>query len=67
MRNIKAKFVGISGNVISKDNVDSKYESVTDQSGIYAGKGGFDICVKDNNDLKGVIISRYYNRREGKS
>ena len=66
MRNIKAKFVGISGNV-SKDNVDSKYESVTDQSGIYAGKGGFDICLKDNNDLKVVIISRYYNRREGKS
>lgn len=66
MRNIKAKFVGLSGNV-SKDNVDSKYESVTDQSGIYAGKGGFDICVKDNNDLKCVIISRYYNRREGKS
>ena len=66
MRNIKANFAGISGNV-SKDNVDSKYESVTDQSGIYAGKDGFDICVKDNNDLKGVIISRYNNRREGKS
>lgn len=66
MRNIKANFVGISGNV-SKDNVDSKYENVTDQSGIYEGKDGFDICVKDNNDLKGVIISRSYNRREGKS
>lgn len=66
MRNIKADFVGISGNV-SKDNVDSKYESVTDQSGIYAGKDGFDICVKDNTDLKGVVISRSYNRREGKS
>lgn len=66
MRNIKADFVGISGNV-SKDNVDSKYENVTDQSGIYEGKDGFDICVKDNNDLKGVVISRSYNRREGKS
>ena len=61
MRNIKADFVGISGNV-SKDNVDSKYESVTDQSGIYAGKDGFDICVKDNNDLKGVVISALKNR-----
>lgn len=66
MRNIKANFVGISGNV-SKDNVDSKYENVTEESGIYEGKDGFDICVKDNNDLKGVIISRSYNRREGKS
>lgn len=56
MRNIKAKFVGISGNV-SKDNVDSKYESVTDQSGIYAGKGGFDIRAEANTDLKGGIIS----------
>jgi len=54
LRNIKAKFVGISGNV-SKDNVDSKYESVTDQSGIYAGKGGFGIGK--NTDLKGEVIS----------
>ena len=56
MRNIKADFAGISGNV-SKDNVDSKYESVTDQSGIYAGKGGFDIRAEANTDLKGGIIS----------
>ena len=66
MRNIKADFVGISGNV-SKDNVDSKYESVTDQNGIYAGKDGFDIRLEANTDLKGVIISKSYNRREGKS
>lgn len=56
MRNIKADFVGISGNV-SKDNVDRNYESVTDQSGIYAGKDGFDIGVGKNTDLKGEIIS----------
>lgn len=53
MRNIKAEFVGISVNV-SKDNVDSKYESVTEQSGIYAGKDGFGIGK--NTDLKGEII-----------
>lgn len=44
MRNIKAK-------------VDSNYESVTDQSGIKAGEGGFDIGVGKNTDLKGGIIS----------
>ena len=44
MRNIKA-------------NVDSNYESVTDQSGIKAGEGGFDIGVGKNTDLKGGIIS----------
>lgn len=63
MRNIKADFARISGNV-SKDNVDSNYESVTDQRGIYAG---FDIRLEANTDLKGVIISKSYNRREGKS
>lgn len=56
MRNIKADFAGISGN-FSKDNIDSNYESVTDQSSIYAGKDGFDIGVGKNTDLKGEIIS----------
>lgn len=56
MRNIKADFAVISGNV-SKGNVDSKYESVTDQSGIYEGKDGFDIGVGKNTYLKGEIIS----------
>ena len=46
---------GIFGGV-SKGNMDSSYDSVTDQSGIYAGKEGFDITVGDNTDLKGGII-----------
>ena len=41
----------------SKGEIDSKYDSVTDQSGIYAGKEGFDIRVENNTDLKGGIIS----------
>ena len=56
MRNIKGNFTGISGNV-NKANVGSNYESVTDQSGVYAGEGGFDIDVGKNTDLKGGIIS----------
>ena len=36
--------------------MDSSYDSVTNQSGIYAGKEGFDITVGDNTDLKGGII-----------
>ena len=47
---------GIYGNA-SESNIDSKYDSVTDQSGIYAGDEGFDIYVEDNTDLKGGIIS----------
>jgi len=36
----------VSGSA-SVGKIDSKYESVTDQSGIYAGKEGFDIRVED--------------------
>lgn len=46
----------ISGSA-SVGKIDSKYESVTDQSGIYAGEDGFDISVEANTDLKGGIIS----------
>ena len=41
----------------SKSEIDSKYNSVTEQSGIYAGKEGFDIRVENNTDLKGGIIT----------
>lgn len=46
----------ISGSA-SVGKIDSNYKSVTDQSGIYAGKEGFDINVGENTDLKGGIIS----------
>ena len=42
---------------MSSGNTDSRYESATSQSGIYAGSEGFDIYVEDNTDLKGGIIS----------
>ena len=51
-----ANKTGIFGSA-GKSDVDSKYESVTDQSGIYAGEDGFDIRVETNTDLKGGIIS----------
>ena len=41
----------------SVSKIDSNYESVTDQSGIYAGEEGFDINICENTDLKGGIIS----------
>lgn len=46
----------VSGSA-SVGKIDSKYESVIEQSGIYAGKDGFDINVGENTDLKGGIIS----------
>jgi hypothetical protein len=47
----------ISGSVSSsKNNMDSDYASVTDQSGIFAGTGGFQINVEGNTHLKGAVI-----------
>lgn len=46
----------VSGSA-SVGKIDSNYKSVTDQSGIYAGKKGFEINVGENTDLKGGIIS----------
>ena len=47
--------VSVSGGK-GKTNTDSIYESVTKQAGIYAGKEGYDIQVKNNTRLKGAII-----------
>ena len=46
---------GVSGG-LSKENIQSHYESASSQSVIYAGDEGFDISVKDNTHLKGAVI-----------
>ena len=40
-----------------KGYMDSVYSSVTNQAGIYVGKEGYDITVKDKTQLKGAVIS----------
>ena len=47
--------VSVSGGK-GKTNTDSAYESATKQAGIYAGKEGYDIQVKENTNLKGAVI-----------
>ena len=42
---------------VGKTDINSTYNSVTQQSGILAGNGGFDIVVAGNTDLKGAVIS----------
>jgi filamentous hemagglutinin len=42
---------------VSQDKMHSNYDSVTDQSGIYAGKGGFDITVGNHTQLDGAVIA----------
>ncbi|WP_260402658.1 hemagglutinin repeat-containing protein, partial [Ralstonia solanacearum] len=41
----------------SRGRADGTYANVTEQSGIRAGDGGFDINVKGNTDLKGAVIA----------
>ncbi|WP_039051213.1 hemagglutinin repeat-containing protein [Comamonas thiooxydans] len=40
-----------------RSKVNSNYQSVTEQSGIQAGEGGFQVSVKGDTDLKGAVIA----------
>ena len=45
----------------SKSNAHSDYASVTEQSGIKSGDGGFQIRTQGNTDLKGAVIASTEN------
>ncbi|WP_327196751.1 scabin-related ADP-ribosyltransferase, partial [Xanthomonas albilineans] len=50
--------IGASGSAsYSHDKVNGDFASVTEQSGLQAGDGGFDITVHGNTDLKGAVIA----------
>ncbi|MCA0212763.1 MAG: hemagglutinin repeat-containing protein [Proteobacteria bacterium] len=51
--------IGSSSATVSagKTNINSNYQSVTEQSGIKAGDGGFNVNVLGATDLKGGVIS----------
>lgn len=42
---------------IAKSGLNSDYRAVTDQSGFYAGQGGYDIQVGKNTVLQGAVIA----------
>ena len=42
---------------VSQDKMHSNYDSVQEQSGIYAGKGGFDVIVGNHTQLNGAVIA----------
>ncbi|KTT59329.1 hypothetical protein SB8_05525 [Pseudomonas oryzihabitans] len=49
---------GASGSAsASQQKINSTYASVTEQSGIKAGDGGFQVSVKGNTDLAGAVIA----------
>ncbi|UWF47183.1 hemagglutinin repeat-containing protein [Pseudomonas sp. N3-W] len=42
---------------LSAGNMNSEYKAVTDQSGLFAGKGGYDLDVGKNTTLQGAVIA----------
>ncbi|CNH42730.1 putative adhesin [Yersinia kristensenii] len=42
---------------MSQDKLHSNYDSVQEQTGIFAGKGGFDITVGEHAQLDGAVIA----------
>nr|WP_269848296.1 hemagglutinin repeat-containing protein [Ralstonia sp. ASV6] len=49
---------GVSGSVgLSRDKINSDYQSVGQQSGLIAGSGGFDVHVGEHTQLNGGVIS----------
>ena len=57
--------VSVSGGK-GQTSTDSAYESVTKQAGIYAGKEGYDIQVKNNTRLKGAVIDSQAEKEKNK-
>lgn len=41
----------------SAQNLNNNYQSMVDQSGIYAGSGGFNITAGDHTQLDGAVIA----------
>ena len=54
LRSFSKPTIGAS---VSKGSLESYYRSAHEQAGIFAGKGGFDIYVEKNTDLKGAVIA----------
>lgn len=48
---------GSASGSASQGKASGNYANVSEQSGIYAGEGGFDIRVEGNTDLKGAVIA----------
>ncbi|WP_199522649.1 hemagglutinin repeat-containing protein, partial [Pseudomonas protegens] len=57
--------VTASGN-IAGSKMNSDYKAVTDQTGLYAGKGGYDIHVGETTQLQGAVIASDANAEKNR-
>jgi filamentous hemagglutinin len=51
---------------VANATMESSYRSVQQQSGLFAGKGGYDIRVEGNTDLKGGVIASEAEKSKNK-
>ncbi|QLR44658.1 hemagglutinin repeat-containing protein [Enterobacter sp. RHBSTW-00994] len=60
---------GFSGSAsYSQNKVDADFRSVTEQSGLFAGDGGFNVYVGEHTDLTGAVIASSDNAaKDGKN
>ncbi|WP_338124574.1 hemagglutinin repeat-containing protein [Ewingella americana] len=61
---VSVAIIGAGGSAslsVSSDKMHSNFDSVNEQTGLYAGKGGFDIHVGDHTQLDGAVISSTAN------
>ncbi|MES4611335.1 hemagglutinin repeat-containing protein [Ewingella sp. CoE-038-23] len=61
---LSVAIIGAGGSAslsVSSDKMHSNFDSVNEQTGLYAGKGGFDIHVGDHTQLDGAVISSTAN------
>ena len=57
MSSLKPNFKDPTGSInASVGRIDSKWKSVTEQAGIYAGEEGYNINVGNNTTLEGAVI-----------
>ncbi|MGM7884549.1 VENN motif pre-toxin domain-containing protein, partial [Yersinia enterocolitica] len=57
---VSAAVIGAGGSAnlsMSQDKLHSNFDSVQEQTGIFAGKGGFDITVGEHTQLDGAVIA----------
>lgn len=57
---VSVAIIGAGGSAslsVSSDKMHSNFDSVNEQTGLYAGKGGFDLNVGNHTQLDGAVIS----------
>ncbi len=50
----------------SKDKLHSNLDSVKEQSGLFAGKGGYDVTVKEHTQLDGAVIASQADKEKNR-